>query len=40
MEQEVNLTHIGHTFFPERHLSVTDVLYLPSHREGFGTVVI
>lgn len=31
---------VGYTDVPERYLSITDVLCLPSYREGFGTVVI
>ena len=31
---------VGHSSVPERYLSVTDLLVLPSYREGFGTVVI
>jgi len=31
---------IGNTNTPERYLSVSDLLCLPSYREGFGTVVI
>lgn len=28
------------TSIPEKYLSISDLLCLPSHREGFGTVVI
>jgi glycosyltransferase involved in cell wall biosynthesis len=31
---------IGETRYPEKYLSVSNVLCLPSYREGFGTVVI
>ncbi len=31
---------VGHSSVPERYLSITDLLVLPSYREGFGTVVI
>ena len=31
---------VGNTNVPERYLSVSDILCLPSYREGFGTVVI
>lgn len=31
---------LGHVADPERYLAMTDVLCLPSYREGFGTVVI
>jgi glycosyltransferase involved in cell wall biosynthesis len=30
----------GHTESPERYMAASDILCLPSHREGFGTVVI
>ena len=31
---------IGPTFSPERYMQATDVLLLPSYREGFGSVII
>lgn len=31
---------VGYTDQPERYLAITDLLCLPSYREGFGTVVI
>lgn len=31
---------IGYTFAPERYVAAADVLALPSHREGIGTVII
>ncbi len=31
---------IGSTQLPERYLSISDLLLLPSYREGFGTVII
>ncbi len=34
------LTLIPYTHSPENYLAAADVLVLPSHREGFGTVVI
>jgi GT2 family glycosyltransferase/glycosyltransferase involved in cell wall biosynthesis len=34
------LHFIGYSDVPERYMSASDVLCLPSHREGFGTVVI
>ncbi len=34
------LHHIGSTDTPEKYLSITHLLCLPSYREGFGTVVI
>lgn len=30
----------GYTFEPERYVAAADVLVLPSHREGFGSVII
>jgi len=35
-----NLHYIGHTGTPEKYLSISNLLCLPSYREGFGTVVI
>lgn len=32
--------HVGYTDTPERYLAVSDLLCLPSYREGFGTVII
>lgn len=32
--------YVGYSATPERYLAVSDVLCLPSYREGFGTVVI
>ncbi len=32
--------YVGHTATPERYLAITNLLCLPSYREGFGTVVI
>lgn len=31
---------VGYTDFPEHYLTVADLLVLPSHREGFGSVVL
>lgn len=31
---------VGYTDVPEHYLTITDILCLPSYREGFGTVVI
>jgi glycosyltransferase involved in cell wall biosynthesis len=31
---------IGYSDYPERYLAISDILCLPSYREGFGTVVI
>jgi glycosyltransferase involved in cell wall biosynthesis len=35
-----NVSYIGYTDKPENYLSISDILCLPSYREGFGTVVI
>jgi glycosyltransferase involved in cell wall biosynthesis len=35
-----NIHQIGYTNVPEQYLAITDILCLPSYREGFGTVVI
>ena len=32
--------NVGYTFTPERYIAASDILALPSHREGFGTVII
>jgi len=34
------VNHLGYQAEPERFLAISDVLCLPSYREGFGTVVI
>ena len=34
------INNIGETSTPEKYLSISNLLCLPSHREGFGTVVI
>lgn len=39
-DESSNVRAIGYTDVPERYLAITDVLCLPSYREGFGTVVI
>ena len=31
---------IGYSDCPEKYMSISDILCLPSYREGFGTVVI
>lgn len=31
---------LGYTFAPERYVAASDILVLPSHREGFGSVII
>jgi len=31
---------LGYTFTPERYVAASDILVLPSHREGFGSVII
>jgi glycosyltransferase involved in cell wall biosynthesis len=39
--EKIPSTHfIGFSEIPERYLAISDVLCLPSYREGFGTVVI
>ena len=35
-----NVSFVGHTNVPEHYMSAADVLFLPSYREGFGSVVI
>ena len=35
-----NVHFIGHTNTPEAYMATADVLFLPSYREGFGSVVI
>lgn len=35
-----NVHIVGHTEVPEQYIAISDVLCLPSYREGFGTVVI
>jgi len=35
-----NIKFVGYSFTPEHFLSAGDVLTLPSHREGFGSVII
>jgi glycosyltransferase involved in cell wall biosynthesis len=36
----VRLHTVDYTFAPERYVAAADILALPSHREGFGSVVI
>jgi len=36
----VNVISAGHVSDPETYLAITDVLCLPSYREGFGSIVI
>ena len=36
----VNIIYLGHTKNVEKYLSVMNVFVLPSHREGFGSVII
>lgn len=35
-----NIHFIGHTNMPEAYMAAADVLFLPSYREGFGSVII
>ncbi len=35
-----NILAVGHSLTPEKYLAVSDLLCLPSYREGFGNVVI
>lgn len=37
---EKRVKFIGYTDMPEQYMAVSDVLCIPSYREGFGTVVI
>lgn len=39
-ECEKNVHFLGHTDSPEQYMAASDVLCLPSYREGFGSVVI
>jgi glycosyltransferase involved in cell wall biosynthesis len=32
--------NVGYTFTPERYIAASEILALPSHREGFGSVII
>ena len=39
--ENIQGTHfVGYTDIPEAYMAITDILCLPSYREGFGTVVI
>lgn len=38
--QRPYVRHVGETNMPEKYLAISDLLCLPSYREGFGTVVI
>lgn len=40
IENLENVIWMGNVCAPEKYLSITDILCLPSYREGFGTVVI
>ena len=40
LKNQKKILHIGYTKKPEYWFSMTDVLCLPSYREGFGTVII
>ena len=37
---EVNINFVPHTSKPEVYMAASDILCLPSHREGFGNVII
>lgn len=40
IKQSQRTHYIGYTECPERYLSISDILCLPSYREGFSTIVI
>lgn len=40
ISQYQDVHYVGYSESPERYLAISDVLCLPSYREGFGTVVI
>jgi len=40
IEELENVRYVGYTSEPEKYIAISDVLCLPSYREGFGTVVI
>jgi glycosyltransferase involved in cell wall biosynthesis len=40
LENIADLHLMGYTDIPEAYMAITDILCLPSYREGFGTVVI
>ena len=40
LENIADLHLVGYTDSPEAYMAITDILCLPSYREGFGTVVI
>lgn len=40
IDQCPRIHYTGYTKSPERYLAISDILCLPSYREGFGTVVI
>jgi glycosyltransferase involved in cell wall biosynthesis len=39
-EYRERLRHISFTPYPERYMAAVDIFCLPSHREGFGQVII
>jgi glycosyltransferase involved in cell wall biosynthesis len=40
LENNPRVRYVGYTDCPERYLAVSNILCLPSYREGFGTVVV
>lgn len=40
MRQNDSIFEVGYTSEPEKYLAISDILCLPSYREGFGNVVI
>lgn len=40
MKQKKNYKIIGFSEYPEKYMAVSDVICLPSYREGFGSVII
>ena len=40
IERNVNIKCIGYSAEPEKYLAVSDLLCLPSYREGFGSVIL
>ena len=40
LQNDPTIHQVGYSRFPEKFLAISDVLCLPSYREGFGSVVI